>query len=111
MILDATYVPDDIPCPVDLRLLDEAREATEKIIDKLFEQVECNIHRKPRCNLDKAPNHFLMIIKTTRPKQEEIREAKRFRLNETERNLKAIAGMIALAQAFWALGHSFAAHH
>jgi transposase, IS5 family len=33
LILDATCVPDDIPYPVDLRLLNEARETTEAIID------------------------------------------------------------------------------
>lgn len=36
LILDATCVPDDIPYPVDLRLLNEAREVSEKIIDELF---------------------------------------------------------------------------
>jgi IS5 family transposase len=36
LILDATCVPDDIPYSVDLRLLDEARESTDKIIDPLF---------------------------------------------------------------------------
>jgi hypothetical protein len=63
LILDATCVPDDIPYPLDLRLLDEARESTEKIIDKLFEQLEGKIPRKPRCNRDKAHNRFLAIIK------------------------------------------------
>ena len=32
LILDATCVPDDIPYPVDLRLLAESRETTEKVI-------------------------------------------------------------------------------
>jgi IS5 family transposase len=64
LILDATCVPDDIPYPVDLRLLDEARESTEKIIDKSFEQLEGKIPRKPRCNRDKAHHRFLVIIKT-----------------------------------------------
>jgi hypothetical protein len=39
---------------LDLRLLDEARETTEKTIDKLFEQLEGKTPRKPRCNRDKA---------------------------------------------------------
>ena len=94
LILDATCVPDDIPYPVDLRLLDEARESTEKIIDKLFEQLEGKIPRKPRCNRDKAHNRFLVIIKTKKPRREEIQEAKRFQLNEIRRNLKSIDSMI-----------------
>ena len=40
LILDATCVPDDIPYPVDLRLLNEARETTEAIIDELFKQLK-----------------------------------------------------------------------
>jgi hypothetical protein len=36
LVLDATCVPDDIPYPVDLRLLDDSRETTEKMIDELF---------------------------------------------------------------------------
>jgi hypothetical protein len=48
LILDATCVPDDIPYPVDLRLLNEARETTEKIIDELFKQLQGKINRKPR---------------------------------------------------------------
>jgi hypothetical protein len=37
-MLDATCVPDDIPYPVDLRLLNEARETTELVIDKMFSE-------------------------------------------------------------------------
>ena len=82
LILDATCVPDDIPYPVDLRLLNEARETTEEIIDELFKQLQGKINRKPRCNRDKARNRFLAIIKKKRPRRAEIREAKRFQLNE-----------------------------
>ncbi len=104
LILDATCVPDDIPYPVDLRLLDEARESTEKIIDKLFEQLEAKIPRKPRCNRDKAHNRFLVIIKTKKPRREEIQEAKRFQLNEIRRNLKSIDGMIDCGARLSGLG-------
>jgi len=63
LILDATCVPDDIPYPVDLRLLTESRETTEKDIDELFKQLQGKIPRKPRCNSVKAHNLFLVIIK------------------------------------------------
>jgi len=78
LILDATCVPDDIPYPVDLRLLNEARELTETIIDELFKQLQGKIDRKPRCNRDKARNLFLAVIKKKKPKKDEIQEAKRF---------------------------------
>ena len=56
LILDATCVPDDIPYPVDLRLLAESRETTEKVIDELFKQLQGIIPCKPRCNCIKAHN-------------------------------------------------------
>jgi len=58
----------DIPYPVDLRLLAESREITEKTIDELFKQVQGKIARKPRCNSVKAHNRFLTIIKKKKGK-------------------------------------------
>ena len=104
LILDATCVPDDIPYPVDLRLLAESRETTEKVIDELFKQLQGKIPRKPRCNSVKAHNLFLAIIKKKKPSREEIREAKRFQLNEISRNLRAIDGMIHCGAELSALG-------
>ncbi len=104
LILDATCVPDDIPYPVDLRLLAESRETTEKVIDELFKQLQGKIPRKPRCNSIKAHNLFLVIIKKKKPSREEIRDAKRFQLNEISRNLRAIDGMIHCGAKLSALG-------
>ena len=104
LMLDATCVPDDIPYPVDLRLLNEAREITETIIDKLFKQLQGKIDRKPRCNRDKARNLFLSIIKKKKPKRDEIREAKRFQLNEIKKNLTAIDSMIHSGAVLLELG-------
>lgn len=104
LILDATCVPDDIPYPVDLRLLAESRETAEKVIDELFKQLQETIPRKPRCNCIKAHNLYLAIIKKKKPSREEIREAKRFQLNEINRNLKAIDGMILCGAELSALG-------
>lgn len=94
LMLDATCVPDDIPYPVDLRLLNEARETTELVIDKMFSEFRGEKIRKPRCNRDKARNLFLAFIKKKKPKKAEIREAKRFQLNEIRRNLLAIDKLI-----------------
>jgi hypothetical protein len=54
LILDETCVPDDIPYPVDLRLLAESRDTTERVIDELFKQLQGKIARKPRCNSVKS---------------------------------------------------------
>jgi hypothetical protein len=97
-------VPDDIPYPVDLRLLAESRDTTERVIDELFKQLQGKIARKPRCNSVKAHNLFLVIIKKKKPSREEIREAKRFQLNEISRNLRAIDGMIHCGAELLALG-------
>jgi hypothetical protein len=104
LILDATCVPDDIPYPVDLRLLAESRETTEKVIDEMFKKYQGKIPRKPRCNSVKAHNLFLVIIKKKKPGREEIRDAKRFQLNEISRNLRAIDGMIHCGAELSALG-------
>ena len=104
LMLDATCVPDDIPYPVDLRLLNEARETTELVIDVLFKQVSDKVNRKPRCNRDKARNLFLAIIKKKRPRKPEIREAKRFQLNEIRRNLAAIDTLIHSGAVLLGLG-------
>jgi IS5 family transposase len=93
-MLDATCVPDDIPYPVDLRLLNEARETTELVVDKMFSEFRGEKIRKPRYNRDKARNLFLAFIKKNKSKKAEIREAKRFQLNEIRRNLLAIDQLI-----------------
>ena len=103
LILDATCVPDDIPYPVDLRLLNEARETTEVVIDELFKQDLNWEGRKPRCNRDKARNLFLAFIKKKKPRKRELREAKRFQLNEISRNLAAIDKLIHCSASLSAL--------
>lgn len=108
LILDATCVPDDIPYPVDLRLLNEARETTEAVIDELFKQDLNWQGRKPRCNRDKARNLFLAIIKKKKPKKRELRDAKRFQLKEIRRNLAAIDKLIHCGASLSALsGHLY----
>jgi IS5 family transposase len=104
LILDATCIPYDSPYPADLRLLNEARETTEKIIDELFKQLQGKIKRKPRYNPDKARNLFLAIIKRNRATRNEIREAKRFQPNEIRRNLRAIDGLIHSGAVLLELG-------
>jgi IS5 family transposase len=93
-MFNASSVPDDIPFSVDMRLLNEARETTELVIDVLFTQMRGKILRKPRCNRDKARNLFLQAIKKKKHTKSETREAKRFQLHEINRNLKSIDKLI-----------------
>src|SRR4028119_2279760 len=48
LILDATCAPADISYPTDLKLLNQARVYTEKIIDVLYEALKEKIKPKPR---------------------------------------------------------------
>ena len=48
LILDATCTPADISYPTDIKLLNQAREHTEKILDRLYQQVQDKFDRKPR---------------------------------------------------------------
>ena len=48
LILDASCAPADINYPTDLKLLNQAREQTEKLIDQLYEQVRQKLGKKPR---------------------------------------------------------------
>ena len=92
-----------ITTPERVRLLNEARETTELVIDSLFEQVKGKILRKPRCNRDKARNLFLAYIKKKKHSTKEIREALKYQLNEVHRNLKSIDKLIACGATLSAL--------
>jgi hypothetical protein len=94
LMLDATCAPEDIPYPSDLRLLNEARETTEYVIDKLHAQISDSYGRKPRCNRDKARYMFLSVVKKKKTTKKELREAKRFQLIEISRNLSSIDKLI-----------------
>jgi IS5 family transposase len=87
-----------------LRLLNEARKATEAVIDMLFKQLDRKTDRKPRCNRDKERNRFLGFIKKKRSKKAEIRKEKRFRLSEIASNLRAIDRMIHTGASLLDLG-------
>ena len=64
LLLDATCTPADITYPTDLKLLNEAREKTEKIIDKLYEVVKGKDLAKPRTYRKKARKHYLAAARS-----------------------------------------------
>jgi len=92
LIVDATCTPADITFPTDVKLLNEAREKTEKIIDCMHTP-KVGICRKPRTYRQKARKAYLSFIKQRRPSSKKIRKAIRKQLGYVCRNLKTIENM------------------
>ncbi|MGC8001120.1 IS5/IS1182 family transposase, partial [Salmonella enterica] len=67
LLLDATCAPADIAYPTDLRLLNEAREKLEGIIDTLHEPYRGQ-QRKPRTYRKKARKAYLSVAKQRNPR-------------------------------------------
>lgn len=94
LILDATCAPADIAYPTDINLLNQAREHTEKILDKLYEQVREKFLRKPRTYRQKARKDYLAITKQRRPSRKKRRKAVRKQLAYVRRNLAHIDSLV-----------------
>ena len=90
LILDATCTPADISYPTDLKLLNQAREYTEKILDQLYQQVKELLERKPRTYRQKARKDYLEVAKQRRPNKKKRRKAIRKQLAYLRRNLSHI---------------------
>jgi predicted Zn-dependent peptidase len=73
-LLDATCTPADIKYPTDIGILNEAREKTEKIIDKLYEQIKEKRKEKPRTYREVARKDYLAIAKKRRVSKKEEKE-------------------------------------
>lgn len=72
MILDATCTPADIQYPTDTRLLNDAREKLEEIIDVLHKP-EQGKRKKSRTYRQKARESYLAFTKQQKPKPAVIR--------------------------------------
>lgn len=93
LLVDATCTPADITYPTDLKLLNKAREKSEKIIDILYESTKSLFGpnpKKPRTYRRRARKQFLLVAKAKRPGQKKIRKACRQQLGYLARNLKSI---------------------
>jgi hypothetical protein len=98
LIADATCAPQDIRFPTDVDLLNEVREKTEKIIDRLHEPL-AGKEPKVRTYRKKARKAYLRFIKKRRPKEKDVRKALREQLGFVKRNLryiKEISGRVSL---------------
>jgi transposase, IS5 family len=95
LLLDATVVPADIRYPTDIKLLNEAREQTEIVIDALYKQVKEQLPKKPRTYRREARTAYLQIAKQRQPNCKKIRKALRQQLGYVRRNLAHIDTLIA----------------
>jgi len=94
LLLDATCAPADIAYPTDLRLLNEAREKLEGIIDTLHEPYRGQ-QRKPRTYRKKARRAYLSVAKQRHPRKKTLRKAIRRQLSFVKRNLKHVETLVA----------------
>ena len=94
LVVDATCAPVDIQYPTDLRLLNEAREHTESIIDVLYESVRGKLPKKPRTYRQKARRDYLKLAKKRRPTAKQRRQAIGKQLAYIRRNLAHIDALM-----------------
>ena len=90
LIVDATCAPADIRYPTDVSLVNEAREKSEQIIDKLFAPIK-GTRRKPRTYRQKARRSFVNHSKKRKSSSRQRRKIWGQQLRFLGRNLKTIA--------------------
>jgi IS5 family transposase len=101
--IDASCTPADITYPTDLKLLNEARHSTERIIDDLCRQSTGFGRHRPHYNRGKARASFLTIAKQKKPRHRKLKAAVRKQLSYLQRNLEAIDALIAVGACLSAL--------
>lgn len=88
LITDATACPQDIAYPTDLNLLNDAREKSEQLIDKLYSP---QLHEsKPRTDRKEARKLYLQTAQKKNKSKKEIRRAVKKQLSYLRKNLKSI---------------------
>lgn len=90
LLVDATCVPADITYPTDLKLLNDAREKTEAIIDHL-QACRATPKQKPRTYRQKARQAYLRVAKAKNPGKQKLRKGLGAQPRSLRRNLGAIA--------------------
>jgi len=90
LIVDATCAPADIRYPTDISLVNEAREKSEQIIDKLFGPLK-GTRKKPRTYRQKARRLFLSHSKRRKNTLRQRRRTLGQQLRFLGRNIKTIA--------------------
>jgi len=102
LLVDATCTPADITYPTDLKLLNEAREKAEHVIDLLHADLGSAM-AKPRDYRRKARKDFLAVAKSKRPGARKIRSAIGKQLRYLRRDLGHIDRQLAAGASLGAL--------
>lgn len=98
VLFDATACPQDIAYPTDLRLLSEAREKSEELIDEIYSQA---LHlKKPRSYREVARKEFLKVAQKKSKSRSAIRKAVGKQLRYLARNLKSIDKLLDAYKSF-----------
>jgi len=92
LIVDATVASSNIKYPTDLDLLNQSREISEGLIDKLYSGGR--FEEKPRTYRQKARQSFLGIIKKKRKSHKLLRQGIKRQLQYLRRNLNHIDNML-----------------
>jgi len=97
LIVDATVAEQAIRYPSDLGLLNEAREFSERIIDKLYPHT--GLRKKPRTYREQAHKAYLALVKQRRPGKQARRRGIKQQLQYLRRNLGHIERLLAYGSA------------
>ena len=92
LIVDATIAPSNIKYPTDLDLLNDSREISEQLIDKLYSNGQ--YEQKPRTYRRLARRDYLNVIKKKRKGRKFLRNGIRQQLQYLRRNLSHIDNML-----------------
>lgn len=90
--LDATVADQEVTFPTDLKLLNEARENLERIIDNLHNLYEKG--QKPRTYRRNARKEFLNLAKKKNKSKKEWRSGIRGQLQYVKRNIKIVEKLL-----------------
>lgn len=96
LLVDATCAPQNIRYPLDLSLLNEARENLEGMIDELHDPAD---GEKPRTYRRKARKEYLSVARKKRKTPKEIRKAIRKQLGYIKRDWGIITDYLAAGKA------------
>jgi hypothetical protein len=88
LIVDATACPQDIAYPTDLKLLNDAREKSEELIDHIYDPVLH--HKKPRTYRKLARTDYLRTAQLKLKSKKQIHRAVKKQLAYLRRNLKSL---------------------
>ncbi len=92
LLIDETVAPADIKYPTDLDLLNEAREKSKKLIDKLHDPVSGK--KKPRTYREIARKEYLAITKRKNKPAKKIRKAMKKQTGYLKRNINHIKRLL-----------------